>query len=65
MKIEITDHSSKKQNVYFPRHPFLKSLSGGLRDYVMKEVERGTHRDKIVSLLGYRNDIKSIMEVSY
>lgn len=65
MKIEITDGNNSKQNIYFPNYPFFSSLSGGLRDQVMKDVARSTHRDKIVSLLCFTTDIKQIMEESY
>ena len=41
------------------------SLSSNLRDYVMSEVERSTHRDKIVSILGFVNGIKDKIEYSY
>lgn len=58
LKIEITDNNNQEQTVYFPRYPVFSSLSPNLRDYVMSEVERSTHRDKIVSLLGFVSGIK-------
>lgn len=51
--------------MYFPRYPVFSSLSPNLRDYVMAEVERSTHRDKIVSLLGFVSGIKEKIEYSY
>lgn len=65
LKIEITDNNNQEQTVYFPRYPVFSSLSPNLRDYVMSEVERSTHRDKIVSLLGFVNGIKEKIEYSY
>lgn len=58
INIEINDEYNKLQKVLFPKHPVFNSLSGNLRDYVMGAVERGSHRDKIVSLLGYIGGIK-------
>jgi len=53
LNIEITNDKGINQVVYFPKIPVFNSLSEGLKDYVMNEVERNTHRDKIVYLLGY------------
>ncbi len=53
------------QVVLFPKHPVFNSLSGDLRDFVMTHVERGSHRDKIVSLLGYVGGIGDKLEKSY
>ena len=53
LNIEITNDKGINQVVYFPKIPVFNSLSEGLKDYVMNEVERTTHRDKIVYLLGY------------
>lgn len=53
------------QTVIFPKYPVFNSLSGNLRDTVMTSVSRSTHRDKIVSLLGYTSAIKSKIESSY
>lgn len=49
----------------FPKYPVFNSLTGNLRDTVMASVQRSTHRDKIVSLLGYTSAIKSKIESSY
>ncbi len=65
LKIEITDNNDEEQTVYFPRYPVFSSLSPNLRDYVMAQVERSTHRDKIVSLLGFVNGVKDKIEYSY
>ena len=44
LNIEINDEKNKAQNIYFPKHPVFSNLSGGLRDYIMKEVKRDTRR---------------------
>ena len=41
------------------------SLTGNLRDYIMKNVTRDSHRDKIVSLLSYTDGVKQKIEYSY
>jgi antitoxin component YwqK of YwqJK toxin-antitoxin module len=48
---EIIFVEGKEQTVIFPKYPVFNSLTGSLRDSVMNEVERSSHRDKIVSLL--------------
>ena len=48
-----------EQIVIFPKYPVFNSLTGGLRDTIMNQVERSTHRDKIVSLQGYSSAIKN------
>ena len=53
------------QYIYFPNQPLFGSLSDGLRNQVMRLVGRGTHRDKIVTLLSFVRDVKEIMEMSY
>ena len=53
------------QIVYFPKYPVFNSLTAGLRDTVMNQVERASHRDKIVSLQGYSSAIKNKIESSY
>lgn len=65
LSIEITNDKGVNQVVYFPKIPVFNSLSEGLKDYVMDKVERTTHRDKIVYLLGYTEDIKSCINYSY
>jgi len=59
LEIEIVDSNKKKQTIIFPKYPVFNSLTGNLRDTVMGEVSRTTHRDKIVSLLGFTGAIKS------
>ena len=58
IKIEINDERNKKQIVYFPKIPVFYSLSGSLRDFIMGSAKRETHRDKIVSIVGYTDSIK-------
>jgi hypothetical protein len=58
ISIEINDDKNQDQTVYFPKYPVFNSLSGNLRDYIMKNVARDSHRDKIVSLLGYTDAVK-------
>ena len=65
INIEINDEYNKLQVVLFPKHPVFNSLSGNLRDYVMTNVERGSHRDKIVSLLGFIGGIGEKKKKSY
>jgi hypothetical protein len=65
INIEISDEYGKLQTVLFPRFPVFNSLSSNLRDYVMGVVERDSHRDKIVSLLGYTRGVQEKIESSY
>ena len=65
INIEVTDSQGKDQVIYFPKYPVFNSLTGNLRDFVMQEVERSSHRDKIVSLLGYTDGVKEKIEYSY
>ena len=58
-------NAGKEQLVIFPKYPVFNSLSENLRDTVMGSVERATHRDKIVSLLGFSDAIKNKIESSY
>lgn len=58
LSIEITDDKGKDQVIYFPKYPVFSSLTGNLRDYIMRNVTRDSHRDKIVSLLGYTEGVK-------
>lgn len=64
IEIEIVNEGVE-QTVIFPKYPVFNSLTGGLRDSVMAGVSRSSHRDKIVSLLGYTSAIKSKIESSY
>ena len=65
INIEIRDEYQVGQVVLFPKHPVFNSLSGDLRDYVMTNVERGSRRDKIVSMLGYVGGVGDKLEKSY
>ena len=65
LKIEITDDKNRDQFIYFPKYPVFNSLAGNLRDFIMKQVTRSTHRDKIVSLLSYTDGVKQKIEYSY
>lgn len=56
--IEINDLKDKTQTIYFAKHPCFYSLSNNIRDFVMSKVKRDSHRDKIVSLIGYSSTIK-------
>lgn len=58
LEIEIVN-SGQPQTIIFPKYPVFNSLSANLRDAVMEKVSRTTHRDKIVSLLGYTSSIKT------
>ena len=58
LNIEITDDNGKDQFIYFPKYPVFNSLTGNLRDFIMTEVNRNSHRDKIVSLLSYTKGVK-------
>lgn len=64
LKIEIVSISSRrKQDVYFPNHPILKTLSPTTRDRIMLEVSRSTQREKIKSLLAFKEEI--IVEINH
>jgi hypothetical protein len=65
LHIEITDDKNKDQIIYFPKYPVFNSLAGNLRDYIMGSVSRSSHRDKIISLLGYTDGVKQKIEYSY
>lgn len=65
LNIEITDDKNKDQIIYFPKYPVFSSLTGNLRDYIMGEVSRSSHRDKIISLLSYTDGVKQKIEYSY
>lgn len=65
LKIEITDDKGSDQFVYFPKYPVFSSLTGNLRDYIMSQVSRSSHREKIVSLLSYTDGVKQKIEYSY
>jgi hypothetical protein len=58
LEIEIVN-AGHTQTIIFPKYPVFNSLSDNLRDAVMEKVSRTTHRDKIVSLLGYTSSIKT------
>jgi hypothetical protein len=65
LNIEITDDKGKDQVIYFPKYPVFNSLAGNLRDHIMVEVARSSHRDKIVTLLSYTEGVKQKIEYSY
>lgn len=65
LRIEITDSNGVNQDVYFPKHPVFESLSDGLKDYVMSEVTRNTHSQKITSLLSFVNSINDKILEAY
>lgn len=65
INIEITDDKGSDQVIYFPKYPVFSSLTGNLRDFIMTAVTRDSHRDKIVSLLGYTDGVKEKIEYSY
>jgi len=52
-------NAGQTQVIIFPKYPVFNSLSSNLRDTVMSAVSRTTHREKIVSLLGYTGAIKT------
>ena len=65
LSIEVTDARGSDQNLYFPKYPVFDSLTDNLRDYIMGQVNRASHRDKIVSLLSYTEGVKEKMEATY
>lgn len=65
LSIEVTDEKGKDQTVFFPNFPVFASLTPNLRDYIMNVVARDSHRDKIVSLLGFVEDVREKIEYSY
>ena len=62
LKIEISS-TLGKQLLYFPQHPILTKLSDTTRDRIMLEVSRSTQREKIKSLLQFKEEVK--MEISH
>jgi hypothetical protein len=48
-----------KQYLYFPKHPILTKLSDATRNRIMEEVSRSTQREKIKSLLKFREEIEA------
>lgn len=65
LNIEITDEKGKDQVIYFAKYPVFSSLTGNLRDFIMRSVARDSHRDKIVSLFSYTEGVREKMEYSY
>lgn len=59
LSIEVTDEKGNDQTVFFPNYPVFSSLTDNLRDYIMVEVTRDSHRDKIVSLLSFTDGVKN------
>ena len=45
------------QFIYFPSHPIFDYLADETRNSIMMEVDRGTQRDKLISLLKFREDV--------
>lgn len=45
------------QYIYFPNHPVFKYLAGETKDSIMMKVNRGTQRDKLTSLIGFKNEV--------
>lgn len=56
LKIEVIS-SRGRQFIYFPKHPILTKLSNATRDRIMEEVSRSTQREKIKSLLQFKDEI--------
>jgi hypothetical protein len=46
-----------KEYLYFPKHPILTKLSDATRNRIMEEVSRSTQREKIKSLLKFKDEI--------
>lgn len=65
LSIEVTDEKGNDQTVFFPNYPVFSSLTDNLRDYIMVEVTRDSHRDKIVSLLSFTDGVKNKIQYSY
>lgn len=70
LQIEVATYSTKDsscsyQNVYFPRYPVFNFLAEKTRDRIMFEVKRTTKRDKLISLLEYREEIFKEVEWNY
>jgi hypothetical protein len=49
--------AEKLQHIYFAYHPVFEYLASTTKDRIMAEVKRGTPRDKLISLLGFREEI--------
>jgi len=62
---EVADDKGKNQTVFFPKFPVFDSLAANLRDEIMLQVTRESHREKIVGLLGYIDGVRDKMEYSY
>lgn len=58
LSIEVTDDNGKIQTVFFPNYPVFSSITSNLRDHIMENVNRESHRDKIVTLLAYTDGVK-------
>ena len=65
LSIQVDDGKGGTQTVFFPRYPVFSSLADSLRDQIMKEVPRDSHRDKIIGMLGYTEAVKEKIEYSY
>ena len=68
LSIEVASHNGNKdgtQYIYFPKHPLFNFLAADTRDNIILNVEWGTPRDKLISLLGFREDIYSEIQLNY
>lgn len=62
LKIAVSTYNGQKntiQNIYFPKNPVFNYLSSGTKDNIMLNVERGTRRDKLISLANTREEVFS------
>lgn len=64
LQIEINCKSGM-QYVYFPYNPVFKFLAKDTKNRIMFEVNRDTQRDKLVGILGYRDEIFKEVEWNY
>lgn len=68
MSIEVSANNGNEvsnQFVYFPRHPVFHYLAKNTREDIMMRVERGTQRDKQISLIGMKEEVKEEIYLNY
>jgi hypothetical protein len=68
ISIEVSSNNGNEINnqfIYFPRHPVFHYLAKNTREDIMMKVERGTQRDKQISLIGMKEEVKEEIYLNY
>ena len=68
LSIEVSSNNGNEINnqfVYFPKHPVFQYLAKNTREDIMMRVQRDTQRDKQISLIGMKEEVKDEIELNY